>query len=64
MVESKNKLNRSKLEPIRNGPYKVVEKVSPLLIKVEDGDLSFEPNRSGLSLKRGDIMIRHYNNYF
>lgn len=35
MVESKNKLNRSKLEPIRNGPYKVVEKVSPLLIKVE-----------------------------
>ena len=29
----------------------------------QDGDLSFEPNCSGLSLKRGDIMTRHYNYY-
>lgn len=34
-IENGNKLNRNKLDPIRSGPYRVMEKVSDHLYKID-----------------------------
>ena len=35
-VERGNKLNRNKLDPIRSGPYKIINKISKTIYEVED----------------------------
>ena len=37
MVACGNKLNRNKLDSIREGPFKVIEQISPLMFKVDAG---------------------------
>lgn len=39
MAEEGNKLNRNKLDIIRSGPYKVTEKISSLMYRIENGRL-------------------------
>ena len=44
-IQNGNKLNKNKLNPIREGPYKIKEKLSELIFIVERGFKKKESNR-------------------
>ena len=37
MVACGNKMNRNKLDGIREGPFKIIKQISPLMFKVDAG---------------------------
>lgn len=47
LVDAGNKLNRNKLDEIRQGPYQIIEQVSPLMFRLDIGR------------RRGDVNVFH-----